>query len=144
GPLLAIPRSHDGDLFDHQDSSGRWLGYIADEDLKTVALGSADSLCGRAGTLIMLNCRVIHGSHAATGKRPRPMMLNVYSSADAFMLGAPPTPSIHTGEIVRGTAARWSHNDPRPCRIPPDWSKEGYISIYAAQKHEHEAQSRQH
>jgi hypothetical protein len=64
------------------------------------------------------------------------MLLNVYSSADAFMLCAPPTPSVHTGEIVRGKAARWSHNDPRPCRIPPDWSKQGYVSIYAAQKQE--------
>ena len=43
---------------------------------------------------------------------------------------------LHTGEIVRGRPARWSHNDPRPCRIPPDWSKQGYVSIYAAQKHE--------
>ena len=40
------------------------------------------------------------------------------------------------GEIVRGRAAKWSHNDPRPCRIPPDWEQEGYVSIYAAQKQE--------
>jgi ectoine hydroxylase-related dioxygenase (phytanoyl-CoA dioxygenase family) len=136
GPLSIIPGSHDGELFDHQDESGKWMGYIADADLERVAIDAADEVDGPAGSLIFLNCRTIHGSRPARASRARPMLLNVYSSADAFMLCAPPTPSVHTGEIVRGKAARWSHNDPRPCRIPPDWSKQGYVSIYAAQKQE--------
>jgi ectoine hydroxylase-related dioxygenase (phytanoyl-CoA dioxygenase family) len=141
GPLAAIPRSHDGELFDHQDPSGRWTGYISERDLKRIPLDSADELDGPAGTLILLNCRTIHGSRPAMADKPRPMQLCVYSSADAFMLGAPPTPTSHTGEIIRGKPARWSHNDPRPCRIPPDWSKVGYVSIYAAQKREKAAQA---
>ena len=136
GPLAAIPHSHDGELFDHQDPSGKWTGYISEQDLKRVPLDTANELDGPAGTLILLNCRTIHGSRPALADKPRPMLLNVYSSADAFMLGAPPTPTSHTGEIIRGKPARWSHNDPRPCRIPPDWSKVGYVSIYAAQKQE--------
>jgi len=141
GPLAMIPGSHEGELFDHQDPSGKWTGYISDEDLKRVPLDTADELDGPAGTVILLNCRTIHGSRPAVANKPRPMMLNVYSSADAFMLGAPPTPTSHTGEIIRGKPARWSHNDPRPCRIPPDWTKTGYVSIYAAQKQEHIAQA---
>ena len=141
GPLAAIPGSHDGELFDHQDPTGKWIGYIASEDLERVPLDTADELDGPAGTVVLLNCRVIHGSRPAVAGKPRPMLLNVYSSADAFMLGAPPTPTSHTGEIIRGQPARWSHNDPRPCRIPPDWSKHGYVSIYAAQKHEEAAQA---
>ena len=136
GPLTMIPGSHEGELFDHQDPSGKWLGYIADADIKRLDLSAADELSGPAGTLVLLNCRTVHGSRPAIASRPRPMLLNVYSSADAFTLCAPPTPTSHTGEIVRGKPARWSHNDPRPCRIPPDWSKQGYVSIYAAQKHE--------
>jgi ectoine hydroxylase len=141
GPLAMIPGSHDGELFDHHDASGKWTGYIADEDLKRVPLDTADELDGPAGSVIMLNCRTIHGSRPAVADKARPMMLNVYSSADAFMLFTPPTPTSHTGEIIRGKPARWSHNDPRPCRIPPDWTKTGYVSIYAAQKHEQVAQA---
>jgi ectoine hydroxylase-related dioxygenase (phytanoyl-CoA dioxygenase family) len=139
GPLAMIPGSHEGELFDHQDPSGKWTGYIADEDLRRVPLDTADELDGPAGSVIMLNCRTIHGSRPAVANKPRPMLLNVYSSADAFMLFTPPTPTSHTGEIIRGKPARWSHNDPRPCRIPPDWTKTGYVSIYAAQKHEQAA-----
>jgi ectoine hydroxylase-related dioxygenase (phytanoyl-CoA dioxygenase family) len=136
GPLTMIPGSHNGELFDHQDPAGKWLGYIGEDDLKRIDLSTADELDGPAGSLVLLNCRTVHGSRPAVATRPRPMLLNVYSSADAFILCAPPTPTSHTGEIVRGKPARWSHNDPRPCRIPPDWSKQGYVSIYAAQKHE--------
>ncbi|HUT49018.1 MAG TPA: hypothetical protein VM325_06740 [Alphaproteobacteria bacterium] len=37
--------------------------------------------------------------------------------------------------IVRGEPARWIEFDPRPCLIPPDWSK-GYTSIFAPQQEE--------
>ena len=136
GPLAVVPGSHDGELFDHFDEDGNWTGYVADRDLARVALNDAVELTGPTGTLCALNCRVIHSSQRNTADRVRPLFLNVYSSADAFAYGDPPTPTSHTGEIVRGAPARWSHNDPRPCRIPPDWAKEGYVSIYAAQKQE--------
>lgn len=136
GPLAAIPGSHEGPLFDHFDGDGNWAGYIAPEDLKRVALQDTVEMTGPAGTLCAVNCRVIHGSRLNTSDGVRPLFLNVYSSADAFAYGAPPTPTTHTGDIVRGAPARWSHNDPRPCRIPPNWAKEGYVSIYAAQKQE--------
>lgn len=141
GPLSMIPGSHDGELFDHQDPSGKWMGYISEADVGRVAVDTADELDGPAGSVILLNCRTIHGSRPARARKARPMLLNVYSSADAFMLCSPPTPTSHTGEIIRGKPARWSHNDPRPCRIPPDWSKQGYVSIYAAQKQEHTARA---
>lgn len=136
GPLAAIPGSQDRELFDHFGEDGSWTGYIADRDLASVALDSADDMEGPAGTLAIVNCRTIHGSKRNTGNHARPLLLNVYSSADAFALCAPPTPTTHTGEIVRGEPARWSHNDPRPCRIPPDWARQGYVSIFAAQNQE--------
>lgn len=141
GPLAAIPGSQDRDLFDHFGENGAWTGFIADQDLTSVALDNAEEMAGPAGTLAIVNCRTIHGSQRNTGKHARPLLLNVYSSADAFALCAPPTPTSHTGEIVRGEPARWSHNDPRPCRIPPDWSRDGYVSIFAAQNQENQAQT---
>ena len=61
-----------------------------------------------------------------------PLLLNCYSSADAKPYTAHPQPTQNTYEVVRGEPVRWAHHDPRPCQIPPDWSK-GYTSIYAAQ-----------
>ena len=34
--------------------------------------------------------------------------------------------------LVRGQPAAWADHDPRPCPIPPDWSK-GYPSLYEQQ-----------
>jgi hypothetical protein len=36
---------------------------------------------------------------------------------------------------IRGRRARWSHVDPEPCLVPPDWSG-GYSSIFALQQRE--------
>jgi hypothetical protein len=38
-----------------------------------------------------------------------------------------------TGAIVRGAPARVAHLDPTPCPVPPDWSRDGYGSIFTAQ-----------
>jgi len=43
-----------------------------------------------------------------------------------------PDPSSHAKDLVCGEAARWTHHDPRPCLLPPDWFG-AYTSIYAAQ-----------
>jgi ectoine hydroxylase len=56
-----------------------------------------------------------------------------YSAADAFAWMPAPTPTSHTGEIVRGEPARFVHLDPTPCPVPPDWSRDGYGSIFTAQ-----------
>jgi len=63
----------------------------------------------------------------------RALLLNVFSSADAYTWMPAPTPTRRTGDIVHGKPARWSHVDPRPCPVPPNWAKEGYGSIFAAQ-----------
>jgi ectoine hydroxylase-related dioxygenase (phytanoyl-CoA dioxygenase family) len=96
----------------------------------------AEDLCGTAGTVIAINCRTVHGSRANATNRVRPVALFVYSSADAFTWMPTPTPTRYTGEIVRGAPATIAHLDPYPCPVPPDWSKQGYGSIFTAQKAE--------
>ena len=63
------------------------------------------------------------------------MLLNIYSSADAFTYTPNPLPSRYEGSIVRGNPAKWAHHDDRPCLVPPDWSG-GYTSLYALQQQE--------
>lgn len=136
GPLMCIPGSHNGPLFRHDDEDGTWRGIVADKDLATVDLDSAVELTGGPGTLVAINCRTIHGSRANGSGVVRPLLLYVYSSADAFAWMPQPTPTSKTGAIVRGKPARDAHLDPRPCPVPPNWAELGYGSIFTAQKGE--------
>ena len=89
-------------------------------------------LTGPAGSITVHNCRTVHGSPPSRRADGRPLLLNAYSSGDAFAYTPHPDPSAHAYEVIRGQRARWAHHDPRPCLIPPDWSG-GYTSIFAAQ-----------
>ena len=134
GPLACIRGSHDSELFSHYDANGAWSGYISDDDMAKVDLDQSVELTGPAGSLVAVNCRTIHGSQPNFSAKTRPLLLYVYSSADAFTWMPAPSPTTKTGEIVRGSTAKYVHMDPRPCLVPPNWDKEGYGSIFASQK----------
>jgi ectoine hydroxylase-related dioxygenase (phytanoyl-CoA dioxygenase family) len=136
GPLTCVPRSHAGPIFVHRDDRGAWTGSIRDADMATVDTESAEDLSGSDGAVVAIHCRTVHGSRANTTDRVRPVALFVYSSADAFAWMPAPTPTSHTGTIVRGEPARYAHLDPTPCPVPPDWSRQGYGSIFTAQRSE--------
>jgi len=135
GPLMVIPGSHDGPLFDQYDEEGNWIGCLSAEDSATVDVGRVEYLTGPAGSITAHNCRTVHGSPPTSRPSGRPLLLNAYASADAFPYTAHPQPTRNTGKVIRGQPARWAHHDPRPCLIPPDWSG-GYESIFAAQDEE--------
>jgi hypothetical protein len=132
GPLLCVPGSHDKELFDHFDPSGRWTGHIAEEDISRVATATAEMLTGPAGSITIHNCRTVHASEPNLSARGRPLLLHTYSSGDSFPYTPNPIPSPHSGEIIRGKRPKWANHDPRPCMVPPDWSG-GYGSIFQAQ-----------
>ena len=94
-----------------------------------------DYLEGPAGSVTIHNCRTLHYSKANWSEIPRPLLLNVYSAADAMPYTYNPLQSKYYGAIVRGKPARWAYHDPRPCLLPPDWSG-GYTSIFAVQQEE--------
>jgi ectoine hydroxylase-related dioxygenase (phytanoyl-CoA dioxygenase family) len=134
GPLTCLPGSHRGPIHVHRDIEGAWTGSVRDADMANHDLAAAEDLTGPAGTLVAINCRTIHASRANLTDRVRPVALFVYSSADAFAWMPAPTPTSKTGCIVRGVPATVAHLDPTPCPVPPDWSREGYGSIFVAQK----------
>ncbi len=135
GPLGVIPGSNNGELFSQYNARDQWVGCLANEDVAKVDVASADYLTGPAGSVTIHNCRAIHGSKVNTSDTGRPLLLNVYSAANAFPYTANPLPSKYEGTIVRGQAARWARHDDRPCEVPPDWSS-GYTSLYALQQEE--------
>jgi ectoine hydroxylase-related dioxygenase (phytanoyl-CoA dioxygenase family) len=135
GPLGVFPGSHKGDLFNQYNDKDQWVGCLNDEDLRRFDMSKAVYLTGPAGSITIHNCRTVHGSKKNMSDTGRPLLLNVYSSADAFPYTPSTLASGYEGDIVRGKPARWAHHDPRPCLIPPDWSG-GYTSIYALQQEE--------
>ena len=140
GPVAVIPGSHEGRLYDQYDAQGRWTGSLSDADATTLDLGKVRHLTGPAGSITVHNCRTVHGSPPSMAADGRPLLLNAYSSADAF----PYTPTRRApGIIGMSYAARLRAGrimTRAPCLIPPDWSG-GYTSIFAAQAGEEAAAS---
>ena len=136
GPLAVLPRSHQIEpLFSQYGDDGQWTGCLSDRDLATLDLSQARYLTGPAGSLTLHNCRMLHASPKNLSDQGRPLLLNTFSSADAMPYTVNPIRSRFDQAIVRGRPARFSHHDPRPCLLPPDWSG-GYSSIFALQQGE--------
>jgi ectoine hydroxylase-related dioxygenase (phytanoyl-CoA dioxygenase family) len=133
GPLTCIPGSQRGPIFVHRNEQGAWTGAVRDTDMVTLDIAAAADLTGPAGTVIAIDCRTVHASRANFTDRVRPVALFVYAAADAFAWMPAPTPTRYTGTIVRGAPAQVAHLDPTPCPVPPDWSRQGYGSIFTAQ-----------
>ena len=136
GPLAVLPRSHLIEpLLSQYGDDGKWTGCLGERDLKRLDLSKAAYLTGPAGSLTLHNCRTLHSSPKNLSDLGRPLLLNTFSSADAFPYTVNPLRSRFDQAIVRGKAAKHSHHDPRPCLLPPDWSG-GYSSIFALQQRE--------
>lgn len=135
GPLAVLPGSHEHPLYDQYNAEGEWVGCLNPADSAAIDMNKAVYLDGPAGSVTIHNCRTLHYSKANYSDIPRPLLLNVYSSADAFPYTHNPLYSKYDQAIIRGKPARWAHHDPRPCLRPPDWSG-GYTSIFALQQEE--------
>ena len=133
GPLTALPGTHRGPLFDQFDDDGRWTGALTARDTATLPTSTTTDMCGPAGTVVLLHCRVVHGSAANYSSRMRPLLLNVYAAADALPMTPAPAPTSRTGVLVRGQEPLHAHMEPYPARLPPRWDQVGYRSIFAAQ-----------
>lgn len=132
GPLAVLDKSHDDDLFNQYDAHGNWVGMLSDEDAASLDTGRIRFLTGLAGSITVHNARTLHYSPSSKSPRPRPLLLNCYTSADAKPYTAHPDPTVNAYRLLRGEQVQWIHHDPRPCQVPPDWSA-GYGSIYSAQ-----------
>ena len=99
GPLTALAGSHRGPIFEHFDDGGRWTGALSARDSATLPTYRLAELCGTAGTVVLLHCRVVHGSAASSSERLRPLFLNVYSAADTLPITPAPSPTKRTGVL---------------------------------------------
>jgi ectoine hydroxylase-related dioxygenase (phytanoyl-CoA dioxygenase family) len=136
GPLACLPGSHEIEpMLSQYNAEGAWTGCLSDEDVAKLDLSRMVYLPGPAGSLTIHNCRTLHYSAKNDSDLGRPLLLNAMTSADAFAYTVNPIKPKHDQYMLRGKRAQFAHHDPRPCLIPPDWSK-GYTSIFALQQEE--------
>jgi len=116
GPMTVVPLSHHNALHPHEDADGNWLAVLPEEALAQVPLESAVEMGGPAGTVIVHNCRCVHGSAPNLSPTSRPLLLQTYAPASSALIPAGSNIEIQQSargdQLIRGRAreAVW---DPR-------------------------------
>ncbi|MDF1587335.1 phytanoyl-CoA dioxygenase family protein [Marinimicrococcus flavescens] len=91
GPLLCIPGSHKGPVYDHH-ADGVFCGAI-DPATPEIDFQSAVPCTGPAGSISIHHARTIHGSALNTSSKARRLLLFQYRAADAWPLVGSGQPS---------------------------------------------------
>src|SRR6185503_13824141 len=84
GPLLVVPRSHTGPIWDHH-ADGHFCGAVDPVTIKA-EIDRAVPLTGSAGSMSFHHVRLLHGSAQNVSDRPRALLLYEYGAADAWPL----------------------------------------------------------
>ena len=84
GPLMVMPGTHKGPVFDHH-VDGYFAGAI-DPDATDLDYTKAVSLTAPAGSMSFHHVRLVHGSAQNTSERSRQLLLYEYAAADAWPL----------------------------------------------------------
>ena len=88
GPLMIIPGSHKGPVFDHH-ADGRFCGAM-DPATSEIDYARAIPLTGNAGSITVHHVRAVHGSAPNTSNKERRLLLLQYRAADAWHCWASP------------------------------------------------------
>lgn len=130
GPLLVIPGSHRGPVYDHH-ADGVFCGAI-DPSASDIDFNSAVALTGRVGTMTIHHVRTIHGSALNTSDLSRRLLLIMYAAADAWPLMGVQDFADFNSDLVLGEPTVTPRMANVPVRIPlPPPAKNG--SIYERQ-----------
>lgn len=132
GPLLIVPGSHRGAVFDHH-ADGVFCGAM-DPRRGECDFASAVPLTGRAGSITVHHVRSVHGSAPNTSDRDRRLLLFQFRAADAWpLLGFPAGIEEFDKLIIAGRPTLAPRLAAVPVRLPlPPATKQG--SIYENQK----------
>jgi phytanoyl-CoA hydroxylase len=131
GPLMIVPGSHRGPIFDHH-ADGVFCGAM-DPANHDVDYASAIPLTGRAGSITVHHVRAVHGSAPNLSAQDRRLLLFQFRAADAWpLLGFPAGIEAFNALMVAGEP-REPRLAPAPVRLPlPPARLQG--SLYENQK----------
>ncbi|MEO9190788.1 MAG: phytanoyl-CoA dioxygenase family protein [Acetobacteraceae bacterium] len=132
GPLLIVPGSHRGPIFDHH-ADGRFCGAM-DPTRRDVDYAKAIALTGEAGSITVHHVRAVHGSAPNVSERDRRLLLLQFRAADAWpLLGFPAGIEAFDELMVAGSPTLAPRLTAVPVRLPlPPASLQG--SLYENQK----------
>ena len=135
-PLMVVPGSHRGEIFDHYDEAGAFVGRISEADLVRTQVDAAVSLPGPAGTVTVFDGGTLHASHRNDSDTLRPILAVGYAAADSFpFTDLPPEHTdSHAWQIIRGRPATYAHHEPMRIQVPPDWSQDRFEPIFDMQR----------
>jgi phytanoyl-CoA hydroxylase len=130
GPMLVIPGSHKGAVYDH-NANGRFCGAI-DPDSAPLDYASAIPCIGKAGTISIHDVFSVHGSAANTSAYPRPLLLYEFMAADAWPLMGVTDVAEFDARMICGETTYAPRLEAVPVRLPlPEAANLG--SIYENQ-----------
>jgi phytanoyl-CoA hydroxylase len=131
GPLMVIPGSHKGPVFDHH-ADGYFCGAM-DPERGEVDFAEAVKLMGPAGSITVHHARTVHGSAMNTSGKPRRLLLHQYRAADAWPLLGVPDFGQYGGLLLCGEDTLEPRLERVPVRLPlPPAPHQG--SIYENQR----------
>ena len=119
GPLMFLPGSHTGPIYDHH-SNGAFCGAI-DLDSSGLDVSGAIEVHASAGSMTVHHARLVHGSALNTSGRQRRILLYEYSAADAWPLAGIENVSNmeeFNNRIVHGEPTLQPRMEDVPVRMP--------------------------
>jgi len=133
GPMMVVPGSHRGPIFDHHGADGRFCGAI-DPATSDIGISRAAPCLGKAGSITVHHVRSVHGSATNFSGKPRRFLLFQYRAADAWpLLGFKDGIEKFDSLLLAGEPTLAPRLAPVPVRLPlPPAEHQG--SIYENQR----------
>ena len=131
GPLLVLPGSHRGPIYDHH-SRGVFCGAI-DVTQQKLDVEDAKELSGSPGAITVHHARLVHGSAVNRSSRARRVLFYVYAACDAWPLMGISDLDEFDAMIMHGKPTLTARMEEVPVRMPlPAAANQG--SIYENQR----------
>lgn len=127
GPLMVLPGSHQGPVYDHHHD-GVFAGGV-DSSLLQGQLDNAVDLVGTAGSITIHHVRTLHASRNCVNNTARPLLLFSYCAVDAFPVFDRYDLAEYDSRILRGEPVKQGRMEALPFRIHLP-IKAGADSIY--------------
>ena len=84
GPTEVIPGIHGGELYDHHDDAGNWLGVMAKREVARLPTDRAVTFPCPAGSILITSSAIVHAAGRNASDRGRPVFLCGFQAADTF------------------------------------------------------------
>ena len=118
GPMMVIPGSHRGPVFDHHGPDGRFCGAMDPND-PSIDYAKAVPCLGKAGSITIHHVRAVHGSATNFSGAERRFLLYQYRAADAWpLLGLKEGIEKFNEQLLVGENSLAPRLVPLPVRMP--------------------------